>query len=133
MLNNSADGRNHNVVFYGYLSTTEKVKLLSQSHLFVHPSSKEGWGTTIVEANACGSVAIGFNVPGIKEVIINRETGYLIEYNDIDLLSSRCIELINNKKLYSQIRSKAVNFVERFDEKRTIDSASSFIIKYLTS
>jgi glycosyltransferase involved in cell wall biosynthesis len=40
------------VDFLGYLSHADKVRLLWESHVLLNPSPKEGWGLTVIEANA---------------------------------------------------------------------------------
>jgi glycosyl transferase family 1 len=37
----------------------------------------EGWGISVIEANACGTPAIAFNVPGLREAIIDGYSGVL--------------------------------------------------------
>ena len=41
------------VEFSGYVAPTEKVKILRSAHAVVNTSEKEGWGLTVIEANAC--------------------------------------------------------------------------------
>lgn len=36
---------------------------------------KEGWGITVIEANACGVPVIGYKVEGTREAIKHEETG----------------------------------------------------------
>jgi len=47
------------------------------AEIFILPSLYEGHPKTILEAMACGRPVIGTNVPGIREIIRHRETGYL--------------------------------------------------------
>jgi len=50
---------------------------LNTSGIFILPSRYEGHPKTLLEAMACGRPVIGTNVPGIRETIRHRETGYL--------------------------------------------------------
>ena len=45
--------------FLGSLPTEELVAILNQAHVFLNASPKEGWGLTVVEANACGMPVVG--------------------------------------------------------------------------
>jgi glycosyltransferase involved in cell wall biosynthesis len=65
------------VVFHGYADHDEKVRLLQQGWVFVMPSLNEGWGISVLEANACGLPAVAFDVPGLNESIRDGETGLL--------------------------------------------------------
>lgn len=67
------------VVFHGYVSEEEKVRWLQRAWVLVTASMKEGWGLVVVEANACGTPAVAFNVLGLCEVIDNLHSGVLVE------------------------------------------------------
>ena len=67
------------VVFHGYVSEEGKVSLLQQAWVLVTASMTEGWGLVVIEANACGTPAISFNVPGLCEAIDNPHSGLLAE------------------------------------------------------
>lgn len=55
---------------------------LEDADLFLMGSYYEGFPNTLLEANAYGIPAIAFNVPGgINEIIINGETGLLVNEN----------------------------------------------------
>ena len=52
--------------------------LLSESRVCVCPSVKEGWGITIVEANALGTPAVATDAPGLVDAVRDGETGLLV-------------------------------------------------------
>lgn len=66
-----------NVTFLGTLPHAELPALLNRSAAFVLPSHYEGNPKALVEAMACGVPVIGTRVPGIREILAHRETGYL--------------------------------------------------------
>jgi glycosyltransferase involved in cell wall biosynthesis len=68
-----------NVVFTGRVSEEEKHRLLCSAWLLVHPALIEGWGMVITEAAIRGTPAIGFNVPGLRDSVVNGETGLLVK------------------------------------------------------
>lgn len=70
-------GLEKSVEFLGFIDDNEKRRLLSESWIFATPSSREGWGLSIVEANACGTPSVAFNVSGIQEVIKTNHSGIL--------------------------------------------------------
>jgi glycosyltransferase involved in cell wall biosynthesis len=63
--------------FLGTRPHTELPALLNRSTAFVLPSRYEGNPKALVEAMACGVPVIGTRVPGIQEILVHRETGYL--------------------------------------------------------
>ncbi len=50
----------------GFVDEDEKVRLLQRAHVSVQPSEKEGWGLTVIEANACGTPVIAADAPGLR-------------------------------------------------------------------
>ena len=67
------------VIFAGRVSEAEKHRLLCASWLLVHPALIEGWGIVIAEAAIRGTAAIGFDVPGLRDSVVNGETGVLVK------------------------------------------------------
>ena len=66
-----------------YLSNeTEIAALYNAVDLFVTPSLQDNLPNTIVEAMACGTPCVGFNVGGIPEMITHKQDGYVADYCD---------------------------------------------------
>lgn len=51
---------------------------MQASDVFVLPSYQESFGQVFVEAMMCGTPAIGTNVGGIPEIIVDKETGFIV-------------------------------------------------------
>ena len=67
------------VIFTGRVSEEEKHRLLCSAWLLLHPALIEGWGIVITEAAIRGTPAIGFNVSGLRDSVVNGETGLLVK------------------------------------------------------
>lgn len=63
--------------FLGARPHADLPALINRSTAFVLPSHYEGNPKALVEAMACGVPVIGTRVPGIREILVHRETGYL--------------------------------------------------------
>lgn len=103
------------VTILGEISETEKVKLLNKAWVFVSSSSREGWGLTIIEANACGTPAVAYRVPGLSESIVNDETGFLLPYGKVEDFSEAIQRLILNETLRKKFSHSAINWAKKFD------------------
>ena len=57
------------VIFLGHVSEEEKHERLARAHALVATSVREGWGLVVTEAAASGTVAIGYDVPGLRDSI----------------------------------------------------------------
>lgn len=67
------------VVFTGRVSEEEKHKLLCSAWMLLHPALVEGWGIVIAEAAIRATPAIGFDVAGLRDSVINGQTGLLVQ------------------------------------------------------
>ncbi|WP_371549562.1 glycosyltransferase family 4 protein [Streptomyces sp. NBC_00554] len=65
------------VEFAGHVSEAEKHRLLCAAWLLLHPSAVEGWGLVVTEAAVRETPAIAFDVPGLRDSVVDGETGVL--------------------------------------------------------
>ena len=75
------------VVFEGFVDETRKRELLQEAWVFATASLIEGWGISVIEANACGTPAVSFDVPGLREAIVDGHSGIIVGPED-DLASA---------------------------------------------
>ncbi|MFD4558565.1 glycosyltransferase family 4 protein [Streptomyces sp. NPDC058469] len=67
------------VEFTGHVSEARKHELLCAAWLLLHPSALEGWGLVVTEAAARETPAIAFDVPGLRDSVVDGETGVLAQ------------------------------------------------------
>jgi glycosyltransferase involved in cell wall biosynthesis len=67
------------VMFMGSLSHDDKQRLLGEAWLLVHAAHHEGWGTVIMEAAAAGTPTLAFDVRGVRDSVVDGETGVLVD------------------------------------------------------
>ena len=65
------------VIVVGRVSEEEKHRLLCAAWLLLHPALIEGWGLVVAEAAIRGTPAIGFDVPGLRDSVVDGQTGLL--------------------------------------------------------
>ena len=103
------------VDFMGFVSEQEKIDMLRKSHVVVNPSSKEGWGVTVIEANACGAPVIASDVPGLRDAVVDGETGFLVPYGDIDGFARGIIQVLSDEALRATLSRQAIDWAKRFN------------------
>lgn len=72
-------GMEENVLFPGKLPHTELSKYLSASDIFFHPSDRETFGLSIIEAMACELPVVARKTCAIPETVENNKTGFLVK------------------------------------------------------
>lgn len=110
------------VDFLGYVSHDEKVRYLSQMKFVVNTSAKEGWGLTVMEANACGVPVIASDVPGLRDSVIHEKTGLLYEYGNVEELAEKMALLLRDEALCTRLSVEAVQWARSFDWERSADA-----------
>ena len=103
------------VQFIGNVSETEKVDLLNNVWFTVNPSSKEGWGLTIIESNACGTPVIAADSPGLRDSVVHNKTGLLYPHGNVDSLAQSAIKLIHDVKLRHKLSTNAIEWSKKFN------------------
>jgi glycosyltransferase involved in cell wall biosynthesis len=107
-------GLEQHVEFLGYVSEVEKGRLLRKSWINLLTSVKEGWGISNLEAAACGTPTIASDVPGLRDSVVDGETGFLIPHGDVEILSRRIEELLGDEEKRARLGTGARRFAERF-------------------
>ncbi len=117
------------VEFTGRVTTEEMVETLNRCHLFMNASPKEGWGLTVVEANACGVPVIGSDRPGLKDSILDGKTGYLVEYGDDSAFAARGVELLTDEALWQRMSGAALEWARTMTWERTADEMEALFLR----
>ncbi|MBU5689300.1 MAG: glycosyltransferase family 4 protein [Candidatus Aenigmarchaeota archaeon] len=111
-----------NARFFGKVSESEKIKLLSLSWLQVNPSVREGWGINVIEGNACGTPCIAFDVPGLRDSIKHNQTGILVkEDGNIQKLAEAIMMVLKDKKLRQKLSKNALEYSKQFSWDKSAD------------
>lgn len=66
----------------GKVSEHRKAELLSEAWVLVHTALHEGWGLVIMEAAASGTPSVAFDVPGVRDAVVDGVTGVLARDDD---------------------------------------------------
>ncbi len=104
--------------FAGFMGGDELVEFLNRAHLLVNPSPKEGWGLTVVEANACGLPVVASDRPGLRDSVRHGETGYLVPYGDDAAFASKSLEILGDRGLWSRMSASALERVKELTWER---------------
>ncbi len=117
-------GLSEQVGFFGRVSQKKKAELLSKAHLMLFPAVREGWGLVVLEANACGTPVVGYNVPGLRDSIRNGVNGFLVKEGDINAMARQAMELLGDKDAFKRFSKSSIAFSNKF---RWEKSARDFV------
>lgn len=72
-------GLQSTVTFHGRTSDEVRDELLSRAWLTTSTSQAEGWGCAVLEAAAWGVPCLALRVPGVRDSVLDGETGWLVD------------------------------------------------------
>ncbi len=115
-----------NVTFLGYVPDEAKSEVLGSAWLFVMASEMEGWGISIIEANACGTPAVAFASPGVREAVSNAVTGMLVHSQQE--FESSVIDLLHDHQQRSRLAGAAFQNSLQYNWDRASDEMLEVVI-----
>lgn len=101
------------VTFLGHVSDSTLHRCYALCDVFVMPSKAEDFGVVFLEAMAHAKPVIGGNHCGTPDVIVDGETGFLVDHDDTDLLACRLIALLRDDSLRTAMGAAGRERVER--------------------
>jgi len=87
--------------------------LMRLAEVFIHVSTKEGFGLVVTEAMWQGTPVIGSDVGGISLQVLDNETGLLVQPNEIDKISTHIVTLLSDKELKNTMGQAAKEHVRK--------------------
>lgn len=109
----------------GEVDEQELMAAYAQADIFIAPSRYESFGLIYLEAMRHALPCIGFKVGGIPEVVIDGETGFLVELENVKSLEQSVRTLIDNPQLRENF---GIAGFRRFEEVFTLETfANNFL------
>ena len=110
------------VVFLGRVSEQEKRRLMAEARALLMTSVREGWGLVVTESNACGTPAVVYDVPGLRDSVRNEITGLVVPPRP-DRLCEAMIRVTSDPRLYERLVAEG----ERWSGTLSFDAAARLI------
>jgi glycosyltransferase involved in cell wall biosynthesis len=113
------------ITFTGFVDYTKLIALIKSSKVFVLPSSREGFGLSILEASACGIpvISVEHEKNAATELIHKGIPGLACELNESDM-AEKIMEVLSNTKRFST--QENTNFIEQYDWSTITEKVESY-------
>lgn len=122
-------GIENSIKFWGYLSEDKKNILLARSHLLINSSVREGWGLVVIEAARMGTPTVGYNVAGLRDSIVDNETGILTEKNTPHDIAESVFKLVEDWPRYIKMCGQAKKWSDKFSWANSVKQSLSLLEK----
>lgn len=113
-------GLKDQVAFPGFVSDERKGELLASAWVHVLTSPREGWGIVNLEAAAAGTPTVASDSPGLRDSVVDGETGLLVPHGDVEALATALQQLLQDGELRERMGLAGRAFSQGF----TWDAAS---------
>jgi glycosyltransferase involved in cell wall biosynthesis len=117
------------VSFLGFISEAEKLALLRRAWALAFASPKEGWGMTNLEAAACATPVVASDSPGLRESVVNGETGLLVPHGNVHAMAGALGRLASSLQLVRSMGERARRFAEGFTWDRAAKETERHLIE----
>lgn len=109
---------NKNIIYTGNVDDVERY--LSASDCYVLPSYREGFGMSVIEAEAMGVPVIVTDIPGPVDAVIDNKTGLLVKKADENSLLDAMKKI--RKLNYQEMGKEGHKFAsDNFEQKQLFD------------
>lgn len=109
------------VDFLGSVAHHELPCFYSAADAVVMPSYSESFGLVGLEAQACGRPVVGSDVTGLRSVVRDEVSGYLVAGHDPAAYAERIGRLLEDPELAQQMGRRGRLLAQRFSWSRTAD------------
>ena len=107
------------IVFLGRVDDATKMRLMQEAWVLGMPSSIEGWGIVVIEANACGTPAVAYDVAGLRDCVLPGRTGLLAQ--DAAEFAEALRTILSDDELRAHLSREAHLWAANFSWDRTAD------------
>lgn len=116
----AAHGLSEYVEFLGY--RTDVPDLIARASVCVLTSWLEGVPRAIIEAGAAGRAVVATDVVGTRSILEDGTTGYLVPFDDANVLADRLFQLLTDEPLRTRMGENGRRMaLERYDERVVVD------------
>ncbi len=126
-LRKKLEKRASNVRFFGYLDKETKDELVRRAWVIAVPGVREGWGQVVTDANALGTPAVGYDIPGLRDSIKHGHNGLLVKPNP-EALAEAIIKVLKNEKLRKKLSKNAIEWAKQFSWDRSAEEFEKIIM-----
>lgn len=114
--------------------TSEPEAYMAAADMFVLPSRREGFGSSVIEAAACEVPTIGTSIYGLSDALVDGESGILVPVGDVSALSSAMVRLATNPdERHAMGKAARIRVEQRFKQEHLTAALIDFYQKLLDS
>lgn len=119
-----------NIKFLGFLENHDDVyAIMKSSKAFVLPSTREGFGIVVIEANACGIpvITIDHKDNAARDLIEEGKNGFVCKLNEEEI-AERVMRILEYN-LSQKMKKRCIDLAQRYDWNKIVDEVEEIYLK----
>lgn len=108
------------VKVFSNVTNGERDQLLGQAWCCIATSVREGWGRMVTESGAAGTPTVGYDVPGLRDSIIDGKTGHLVPQS-IEAATEMLLRLLRHPEELHRLGEAAREEAAKVTWTRSVD------------
>ena len=124
-------GLESNTTLIEWIQRERVFHIVSQSKLYISTARYEGLPYAIIESLSLSKSIVATNCDGNRDLIKDGENGFLLKPNDVNLMSDKIIELIQDDTKRHEFEKKSLQiFNQEFNLNKNIKNLEEIYLKY---
>jgi glycosyltransferase involved in cell wall biosynthesis len=91
------------VSFLGHVPEETKFRQYAEAKLAIIASEREGWSLPGLESAAYGCVSVGYDVPGVRDALVDGETSLLVPSGNVEMLGEALKRVASDGDLWQKL------------------------------
>jgi glycosyltransferase involved in cell wall biosynthesis len=120
-----------NVEMRGFVDEEAKRTLFRRTWIHSLTSPKEGWGISNLEAAACGTATVASDSPGLRDSVLDGETGFLVPHGDVAALADSYRRVLADPALRDRLGAGALRFAATYSWDAAADRTEAHLEQVL--
>lgn len=124
-------GLENAVEFHGEVDERTRNELFQKAWVYAIASMKEGFGISVIEAQAFGLPVVAYAVPGIIDSVKHMDSGLLVKDGDVQALAKAITIICNDEALRETLSRGAVKNAEKYNWNKSAENFLSLLTKQI--
>jgi glycosyltransferase-like protein len=99
----------------GPIENDELLAYYRAADVLAFPSVKEGWGLTVLEAQAVGTPVVASDLPVMREYLVDESNALLVPPEDPDAIAGALVRAVADPALAATLRRNGLKTARRYD------------------
>jgi glycosyltransferase involved in cell wall biosynthesis len=121
-----------NITIIPWLERLQTLKILKNSLFYVSTSRYEGLSYSLIEALALNKACIVTNVDGNKDLIIDKENGFVVSENELKIADKIHLLVIDHQLRIEMSEKAKILFIDKYTINKNISKLQEIYLSYFS-